>query len=146
LLRGVRPRRGRGKPYARPERREERGFELDPLEGGYAWCRFCLEAYESSPAWDLEETPGERYKHAAKIQEKVDEHFGGLTEFLALSYYHAGRWAAEYDEHGLPYPGTVRDQPQIWRMAVDCVRDARAIGRETAQAVAAANNKPADND
>jgi hypothetical protein len=42
------------------------------------------------------------------------------------AYLNARRWHEEFERYGFPYPGTVRDQPYVWRLAVDCHKDATA--------------------
>lgn len=59
-----------------------------------------------------------------------EERDPGLFELLAHEY--AVESHAEYEHYGFPYPGTVRDQPHIWRLAVDCARSAWLAGREEA--------------
>jgi hypothetical protein len=63
------------------------------------------------------------------------------TGFELWAYVHAGEWAAEHSRYGFPYPGTIRDQPVVWRLAVDCHADATTEGRLLAEDHAEADRK-----
>lgn len=57
------------------------------------------------------------------------------------AYVDAVKAYREYEYFGLPYPGTIRDQPAIWRLAVECVRDGANEARAQASAEAAKKSK-----
>lgn len=54
------------------------------------------------------------------------------TLFDLRAYNYAVSAFNEYEHYGFPYPGTIRDQPMIWRLAVDCVREGHGAGRAQA--------------
>lgn len=61
------------------------------------------------------------------------------TPLDAWAYVYALRSYRDHEHYGFPYPGTIRDQPYLWKLAVDCVRD--AINEARAQAAAEAAEK-----
>lgn len=61
------------------------------------------------------------------------------TETDLLAYVYAVRSFRDYEHYGFPYPGTILDQPYLWKLAVSCVRD--AINEARAQAAAEAADK-----
>lgn len=63
-----------------------------------------------------------------------------VYEMLALEY--AIESHNDFERYGLPHEGGLKDQPAVWKMATDCVKDALAAG--TAQARVEARNLQQD--
>lgn len=61
------------------------------------------------------------------------------TAFEIMAYVFAIESYNDYERYGLPYEGGLVDQPWEWKLAVDVVKDALALG--TAQARVDAKSK-----
>lgn len=78
---------------------------------------------------------------AVKAREEVDEsftvHMGyPPTLYMLNALEYAIRAFHSFEAYGLPREGTVKDQPVIWRLAVDCIRTATTEGLAEASAEA----------
>lgn len=62
-------------------------------------------------------------------------------EFELLAYVYAVESARDHERYGRPYEGTVRDQPALWKHAVDCYEDATGQGRARAEHDAEADRR-----
>ncbi len=52
---------------------------------------------------------------------------------MLAAYAYAVRAHREYERFGFPEPGTVRDQPMVWKLAVLAVGEASAEGQAQAR-------------
>ena len=61
------------------------------------------------------------------------------TLFELEAYIYAVEAHNDHERYGLPYEGGVRDQPWIWKLAVDCVISAQTAAIAAAHAQAREN-------
>jgi len=96
-----------------------------------------MQSYNTSPALGPDDFPHDTYSYTVGAMEDVDEAMDP-TIFDLLAHNYAVRSHNDYEHYGFPYPGTVLDQPVVWKLAVDCVREAFDEGRAQASAEASA--------
>lgn len=58
------------------------------------------------------------------------------TSFELEAYVYAIESYRDHERYGLPYLGGSKDQPYVWKLAVDCVTDAVNVVRSEAHAKA----------
>ncbi len=58
------------------------------------------------------------------------------TLFDLQAYIYALEAFRDHGRYGLPYEGGSRDQPYMWKLALDCVEDAIGAARSQARAEA----------
>ncbi|CAN5197778.1 hypothetical protein BH24ACT19_BH24ACT19_11030 [soil metagenome] len=116
------------------------GVYLEPYEGGYVFARAFWEIYDTSPELSPEDFSHHTYLYAWGANEEVDEEMEP-TIFELEAYVYAIESYPDHERYGLPYPGSSKDQPYVWKLALDCVTDAINAARTQAHAEARQNRE-----